>query len=69
MTASIKKPVFRTPSGEMLSVMPGTENRVSVDEMRRRRDAWHAKHKHLLGDYSVAKFLEEKRCDIEAGLE
>lgn len=69
MTSSAKKPVFRTPSGESLSIMPGTENRVSVDEMIRRRDAWRVKYKHLLGNYSVAEFLREKHQDIEAGLE
>lgn len=69
MTTHSKKPVIRTPSGEILTVMPGTEKPVSVKEMKRRRDEWRTKYQHLLGDYSVAKFLEEKSRDKEAGLE
>lgn len=69
MTTSTKKPVFLTPSGDSLSVMPGTESPVSVDEMVRRRNAWRDKYGHLVEDYSVAEFLREKRRDVEAGLQ
>lgn len=69
MTTSIVQPVFRTRSGKTLLVEPGTENPVPVDEMIRRRNAWHAQYRHLLKGYSVARFLEEKHEDVEKGLE
>ncbi len=68
MTASVKRPVFVTRSGHILSVTPGTENPVSVDEMRRRRNAWHDRNKKYLEGYGVDDFLAEKRQDVGKGL-
>lgn len=69
MTTNTQKPVYMTESGQALLIAPGTEHPVSVDEMRRRRDEFHAKYKHLLEGYSVAEFLREKRRDVESGIE
>ncbi len=68
MTVYVKKPVFVTKSGRALAVTPGTENPVSVDEMRRRRDAWYERNKRYLEGYSVDAFLAEKRIDVGKGL-
>ncbi len=64
MTAYVKKPTFITKSGRALAVAPGTENPVSVDEMRKRRDAWYERNKKYLTGYSVDDFITEKRLDV-----
>ena len=61
--------VIYTTSGETLAIDPTTANPVSVDEMIRRRDAWYARNKHLLGNLSTDKFIAEKRRAVKAGLE
>ena len=66
---TIKRPVYLTKSGQALLVTPGTETPVSVDEMVRRRNEFHAQYKHLLEGYRVAEFLREKHRDIETGVE
>lgn len=68
MTTHIKKPVFVTKSGRVLAVTPGTEHPVSVDEMRKRRDAWYERNKQYLKGYSVDVFIAEKRRDVAKGL-
>lgn len=69
MTATVKKTVIRTASGSVLTVEPGTEHPVSVDEMLKRRDAWLERNREKLKGYSVDQFIAEKRRDVEAGLE
>ena len=69
MTVTAEKPVVFTASGEALSILPGTENPVSVDEMLRIRDEWLARHKNKLRGYSSDKFVAQKRRDVETGIE
>jgi hypothetical protein len=69
MAATAEKSVVYTASGEPLSILPGTENPVPVDEMLRIRDEWLARYKPLLRDYSSDKFIAQKRSEVEAGLE
>lgn len=66
---SVQKTVIQTPSGNVLTIAPGTENPVSVDEMIRRRDAWLVRNKDKLKGYSVDQFIAEKKRDIDMGLE
>lgn len=61
MSTTIKKTVIITRSGHPLTVAPGTENPVSVEEMLRRRDAWLERNKDKLKGYTVADFIAEKR--------
>lgn len=69
METIVKKTVIRTASGSVLTVEPGTETPVSVDEMLRRRDAWLQRNREKLKDYSVDQYIAEKRRDVELGLE
>lgn len=69
MTTAVKKTVIRTASGTVLTVEPGTEKPVSVEEMLKRRDVWLERNREKLGGYSVDQFLAEKRRAVEAGLE
>ncbi len=68
MTADVKKPIITTKSGRSLAVTPGTEISVSVEEIRKRRDAWRERNRQYLEGYSVAAFIAEKRADVEKGL-
>lgn len=68
MTVHVNNPVFITKSGRALAVMPGTEHPVSVEEMRKRRDAWHARNLRYLKGYGVDDFIAEKRADAAKGL-
>ncbi len=61
MSVDVKKPVIITKSGRALAVTPGTEIPVSVDEIRKRRDAWRERNRQYLEGYSVAAFIAEKR--------
>ena len=67
--ATAQKAVVHTKSGRPLTIRPGTENPVPVDEMIRRRDEWLARHKHLFEGYSTDQFVAEKWREVEAGLE
>ncbi len=69
MSATDKKAVVRTASGSVLTVEPGTENPVSIEEMLQRRDAWLDRNREKLKGYSVDQFIAEKRRAVEAGLE
>lgn len=69
MTASTKKSLYRSPSGVELEIAPESEHPVSGDEMKKRRDAWYVKNKHLLKGYSVAEYLREKHKSVALGLE
>lgn len=68
MSTTEKKPVIRTASGTVLSIEPGTEKPVSIEEMLRRRDAWLERNKEKLKGYSVDQFIAEKKRDIDRGL-
>ncbi len=67
MTTNIKQYEFRTPSGKILRtsrpVVPANVERLAAEA-----DAWYERNKHILKDYSVAEFLEEKYRDVEKGL-
>ncbi len=67
-TAKETRPTIVTETGYVLRVWPGTEKRVSVDEMIRRRDEFYEQYGHLLKNYSVEQFIREKRRDVELGL-
>ncbi len=41
---------------------------MSVEEIRKRRDAWRERNRQYLEGYSVAAFIAEKRADVEKGL-
>lgn len=68
MTAKSRAATIKTESGTILTVEPGTENPVSVEEMLRRRDAWLARNREKVLGYSVDAFIAEKHADIEKGL-
>ncbi len=69
MTTMAQKTVIRTASGSELTIEPGTEHPVSVEEMLRRRDAWLQRNRGKIGNYSVDQFLAEKHRNVELGLE
>lgn len=69
MNTTVKKSVIRTASGSVLTIEPGTEHPVSIDEMLKRRDAWLRRNREKLKGYSVDRFIAEKRRDVEMGLE
>lgn len=69
MTTSVQKTVIRTASGSELTVAPGTEQPVSVEEMLRRRDKWLTSNREKLGNYSVDQFIAEKHRNVGLGLE
>lgn len=69
MNTTVKKSVIRTASGNVLTIEPGTEHPVSIDEMLRRRDAWLRRNREKIQGYSVDRFIAGKRRGIEMGLE
>ncbi len=64
-----ERPTIVTETGYVLHLWPGTEKRVPIEEMIRRRDEFYEQYKHLLKNYSVDQFLREKRRDVEMGIE
>ncbi len=69
MTTTEQKTVIHTASGSILTVEPGTEQPVSVEEMLKRRDMWLKRNGDKVKDYSVDQFIAEKHRDVEMGLE
>lgn len=69
MTTMVQKTVIRTASGNALTVEPGTEQPVSVEEMLQRRDKWLERNREKLKDYSVERFIAEKHRNVALGLE
>lgn len=67
MTTTVKHYEFLTPSGKKLKTSRQV-TAANVERLAAEADAWYERNKHLLKGYSVADFLEEKRCDVEKGL-
>ena len=67
MTATAEKPVVYTASGQPLSIVPGTEEPISADEMERQIAEWRTRYGHLLVDCSTDQFIAEKRRNVEMG--
>lgn len=68
MTTSIKHHEYRAPNGKKLRVS-GPVLPVEVDKLIAERDAWYERNRRFLENYSVKQFIEEKRKDVEEGME
>ena len=62
MSTATRKPTITTPSGHTLTVAPGTEKPLPVDEWFKKLEAWRERNKEHVARISVEEFLAEKHA-------
>lgn len=63
MSATTRKPTIITPSGHILTVAPGTEKPMAVDEWFKKLRIWREQNKEHVARISVEEFLAEKYAE------
>ncbi len=64
MITVTKKPTITTRPGHTLTVAPGTENPLSVDEWFKKLETWREQNKKHVAQISVEEFLQEKHAAL-----
>jgi hypothetical protein len=67
MTTMTQKPTMTTRSGHILTIAPGTENPLPVNDWFKKLEAWRIRNTKHVTRISVEEFLEEKYADEDAG--